>query len=135
MLMSVTSIVGTNITVQTKEHFINGTERIRLGFIDIDTGESSNETAETTDITFMIISANLNVNDTIYTSGDFSTWKLNETIVRTYPDGERSTNHLNMTVEYSVIFNQTEIDYYHSMNWYWDRSTGIIVEISWEGTN
>jgi hypothetical protein len=133
--MSVSDVSGTNITLQATEHFKNDTERIRSGWIDIDTGNSSEETEETTDMTFMAISADLGANDTLYTSGEYSTWKINETVVRTYPDEERDTNHLNMTWEYSWAINETEYYYYLSMNFYWDKSTGILVEDSFESIN
>ena len=72
---------------------------------------------------FEVISANLEENGTLYTSVDYSTIKINETIARTYPDSARDTNHLNITTE-------TEIDQNTSMNYYWDKSTGILVEMS-----
>jgi len=134
MLLTVGDVSGTNITCQFIEHFKNDTERIRSGYIDIDTGNCSKDTAETADMTFTAISANLDVNHTLYTSGEYSTWKINETIVRTYPDEVRDTNHINMTWEYS--WTDPELGwyyyYYFSMNWYWDRTTGILVEGSFE---
>jgi len=135
MSMSVGSISGTNITLQATDHFKNDTERIRSGWIDIDTGNTSEETEETTGMTFWAISADLDTNDTLYTSGEYSTWKINETIVRTYPDGARDTNHLNMTWEYSWTINETEYYFYQTLNFYWDRSTGIFVEEYLEGIN
>jgi len=136
LLLSVEDVSGTNITFQSTEHFKNDTERIRGGYIDIDTGDSSEETAETTDMTSIAISANLNANDTIYSSGSYSTQKINETVVRTYPrDSVGETNHLNMTKEYSFTVNETEYYFYQTVNFYWDRSTGILVEFSFEGIN
>ncbi len=134
MFFLITGVSGTNITVQATEHFKNDTERIRPGWIDIDTGNSSNETNQTIDMEFSIISANLEVNDTIYSSAEYSTWKINETIVKTYPDETRNTNHLNLTWEFSGTING-EIYYYNSMNYYWDKSTGIMVEMTMEWIN
>ena len=79
----------------------------------------------------MAISANLDTNDTLYTSGVFSTYRINETIVRTYPDSVRDTNHLNMTMTW--ISNETQL--FTVVNLYWDKSTGIIVEESFEARN
>jgi len=56
-------------------------------------------------------------------------------VVRTYPDSVRETNHLNMTKEYSFTVNETEYYFYQTVNFYWDRSTGILVEFSFEGIN
>ena len=135
MLLSVVSgTVDTYIGLQATEHFKNDTERIRSGFITIDTGNSSQTTNETLDMTFMVISADLDANDTIYTL-QYSTYRINETIVRTYPDGVRDTNHLNMTWEYSWTINETEYYFYQTLNFYWDRSTGIFVEEYFEGIN
>ena len=135
MLMSVEGIFDTNITFQTVDHYKNGTERIQDGYIDIDTGDSSEETNETASMELMAISVYLDVNDTVYTSGDYSTWKINETVVRTYPDGVRETNHVNMTWEYSFTINETEYYVYNSMSYYWDRESGIIVEYYYGGIN
>jgi len=121
-LMSVVSISDTNITFQTLAHYKNGSEKTEIGYIDIDTGEGN--------MTFMAISADLNATDTIYTSAGYSDYKINETVVKTYPEEERDTNHLNRTLEW--YDNETEYNHYLSINYYWDRSTGIIVEESVE---
>lgn len=134
MSTSVESISGTNITSQTTEHFKNGSERICSGWIDIDTGNSTQLVNETMDMTFMFISANLAVNDSVYSSGDYSEWKINETTSRVYPDISRETNHLNLTWEYSVS-NGISRYFYQSMNYYWDKPTGILVEWSIDSIN
>ena len=123
MLMSVEDVSGTKITFQSTVHFTNGTEETGSGHIDIDTGDGN--------MTLMAISANLDANDTIYSSPGYSTQKINETIVRTYPDGIRDTNYWNITGEYNV----TGFYQYISMNWYWDRSSGIFVEMAQEYTS
>lgn len=125
--MTVTDVSGTNITGQSIRRFKNGTEITSGGYVDVDTGDGEN-------VTMWVISANLGVNDTLYASGDYSTWTINETIVRTYPDGVRETNHINQTAEQSMS-NGYEIYYYSSANYYWDRSTGILVEMSMEFIN
>ena len=118
MMISIVNVSGTNIAGQKTAHYKNGTEETSGGYVDIDTGDGENATT-------MIISADLGVNDILYTSGEFSTWKINETVVRTYPGGVRDTNHLNMTFELSYM----EFYQYMSMNYYWDKSTGMIVEM------
>jgi len=118
MTISIVDVIGTNITYETTMHFQNGTEDIIGSYVDIDTGDSENET-------ILVISAGLDENDTVYTSGMYSTWKLNETVTRTYPDETRDTNHINITEEQSY----TEFYQFISMNYYWDRSTGTLVEM------
>lgn len=127
MRISVEQVSGTNITLQMLTHYGNGTEETSGGHGDIDTGDGN--------MTFMAISADLNANDTIYSSPEWSDMKINETITRTYPDGVRETNHLNMTYEYSYTLNETEYYYYTSQNFYWDRESGIFVESYFEVTN
>jgi len=125
--MTIGAISGTNITIQMLGHYKNETEETESGYIDIETGDGN--------YTFQAISANLNANDTLYASGSYSTWKINETIVRTYPDSTRETNHVNMTYEYSWNISETQYYYYYSMNFYWDRITGFLVEDSFEEIN
>ena len=127
MLMSVQNVSHTTISLQTVKHFKDGTEKTENGSLNIDTG-IGNMPAPWIHLS-AVISANLSVNDSIYTSYPFSTWKINETVVRTYPDGARETNHLNMTWEHSWIVNET---IYNFINYYWDRSTGILVVHSFE---
>jgi len=123
--MTVTGVSGTNVSLQYLCHFKNGTEENGEDYVDVETGDGANAT-------LTIISANLGVNDTLYTSGDYSTWAINETITRTYPDGVRNINHLNFTYEYSWAINETEYYFYQSLNLYWDKETGILVEESFE---
>lgn len=120
--LSVEQVSGTNITFHNTVHFTNDTEETSGGSVDVDTGEGN--------LTLHAISANLGADDSVYTSGEHSTWKINETVMRTYPDGVRETNHLNMTYEFSF----PPYSFYMSMNFYWDRGTGIIVEMAldWE---
>jgi hypothetical protein len=127
-LFSIGDIVGTNVTCQFTAHYKNGTEEIMGGWVNIDTGAGENMTS-------MVIGANLNANDSIYTAGYYSSWLINETVVRTYPDGLRETNHINMTYEYSWTINTTEYYYFSSMQFYWDRATGMLIEDAFESIN
>lgn len=128
--VEVTEVSGTNVTIQTVSHFKNDTEEIGSGWIDVDTGDGVNATS-----TF--ISANLNEGDAIYTAGNYSNWFINETITREYPDSTRETNHINITIgPYNYTMPpDTEIYYLYSMNFYWDRTTGVMVEDRFEVVN
>lgn len=123
MLCTFESISGTNITLQFTSHFKNGTEIFENGYIDVDTGDGN--------MTYVAISSNLDVNDTVYTSSGYSAQKINETLVRSYPDVVRETNHMNQTM--TGIFNETSL--YYNKNLYWDRPTGMLVEESYEMRN
>jgi hypothetical protein len=126
--MTITGVSGTNVSVRYLTHYKNGTEEIGDGYMDVDTGDEANAA-------LTIISANLGVNDNLYTSGDYSTWTINETITRTYPDGVKNTNHINMTYEFSWTLNETEIYFFQAVNLYWDKETGVLVEDSFEVYN
>jgi hypothetical protein len=123
--MEITGVSGTNVSVQYLTHFENGTEKIEDGYIDVATGDEANAA-------LTIISASLDVNDNLYTSGDYSMWMINETITRTYQDGVRNTNHINMTFDFSWTVNETEYYVFQSVNLYWDKETGVLVEDSFE---
>lgn len=129
--VEITGVSGTNVTIQGIQHFKDGTEEISDGWVDIDTGDGVNATS-------MIVGANLNEGDPIYTAGEYSNWFINETITREYPgpDSSRETNHINMTYAYNyTIPPDIDINYFYSMNFYWDTTTGVIVEDSFEMIN
>jgi hypothetical protein len=126
LLLSVVAVSGTNVTGQVTMHYKNGTETVFDGFIDVDTGTDVN-------MTFMAISANLNENDVLYTSEDYSEYLINATVMREYPDSTRFTNHVNTTSSFNYTMPpDIEVYYSMSMNFYWDKATGILVEQSFE---
>jgi hypothetical protein len=115
-----TAISGTNVTGQLTNHYKNGTEITTDCWIDVSTGIGEN-------MTFLLISANLTAGDSMGTSAFYNTQILNETVSRTYLSGVRDTNHINST---SSDGTQT----YHT-NIYWDKATGVLVELLQETTN
>lgn len=124
-LISVVDIHGTNVTTQNAQRFKNGTERIILGYVDVETGATNNTGAT-------IISADLTETDTVYAPGQTNIGRINETVTRAYPDGARETNHMNLTQIYSPN-NETRI--YYAVQYYWDRLTGVLVEFRQEASN
>jgi hypothetical protein len=117
---TVQSIIDTNVTCSLQAHYTNGTDVSEGGWIDVNTGDNEN-------MTWFLIAANLNPNDSIYTMGDYSTWTINETIQKTYNGVQRDINHINMTIE------ESEPPYAYvnvSENFYWDKATGAIMELS-----
>ena len=117
---TVQNIAGTNVTVSSDLHYSNGTDEPQSGWVDIDTGDNVN-------LGFLLISANLNAGDPIYSGSTYSTYVINETVSRTYSSGARQTNHLNETMSFSY---PGIASVYLSMNFYWDRTTGILTELS-----
>ena len=111
--ITIESVVGTNVTISSLAHYNNGTDISQSGWVDVDTGDGN--------MTFFLISANLNANDSIYTGSDYSNYFINETI-----PGTRATNYLNATMETSV----ESYSIYLSMNFYWDQTTGVLTKMS-----
>jgi hypothetical protein len=119
--ITITDVSGTNVSFQYLTHYKNGTEETGNGYIDVDTGDSAQGA-------FTIIAANLDVNDSVYTSGDYSTYTINETRTRAYQDGVRNTNHLNMSHELSWTIGETDYSFCQTSNFYWDKETGVLAE-------
>jgi len=116
--ITVTGISSTNITGQYITHYKNGTETTNGGWMDVNTGAGN--------MTMFAISANLAQGDSVYTSS-YSTWFINETVPKTYSNSARDTNHLNLTSLSQPLSMR--------FNFYWDKSTGILVEQLREITN
>lgn len=116
--IDVQSVVGTNVTGQLIQHFKNATEIKSTGWVNVDTGDGEN-------LTMAIVAANLTVGEPIYASVYYSAYTINETIIRTYPEGQRETNHINITTEQTFPGGF----YINVENYYWDKTTGVIVEM------
>jgi hypothetical protein len=119
--ITVAGISGTNITVQSITHYKNGTEVTMDGWKDIDTG------ATNMSLFPIVVSANLTIGDSVYTSSSYASWIINETVSRTYSGVKRDTNHMNMPPS-SGTQNS-------SYDFYWDKSTGFLVETLQENIN
>jgi hypothetical protein len=122
--VSVTAVSGTNVTGTLTTHYKNGTETTNDGWVDVDTGDGN--------LTTLFISAGLVPGDSMYTGVQFNTYFINETVPRTYPGGARDTNHINVTSasSSSIIGNLSD-----TTNFYWDQSTGALVELSTAKSN
>ena len=118
--VTITAISGTIVNGQTTRHFTNGTETTADGWVDVNTGDGEN-------ITTFIISANLPGDASVYTSSPYNAWIINETVPGQYKSGIRETNHLNITSSSGTAS--------YISNSYWDKSTGVMVELILEATN
>jgi hypothetical protein len=125
ILVSVTDVsYPPFVELQITKHLRNGTEKTDAGHVDIATGMGN--------MSCMVVSANLSANDLVYTHAQFSGWRINETVVRGYENSTRETNHLNITIDYSGLFNHTFCDV---LTYYWDRSTRAMVEYTRKEVN
>ncbi len=113
---AIVNVEGKSIEWDSFLHFKTGTSQtIEGNHLNVETGELSSGAFMWP---YACISTNLSTGDLIYTG---SVYRINETVPRTYPDGERQTNHLNL---YLQEMNGT-------MDVYWDEATGVLVEFSW----
>ncbi len=78
-MIAIVEVSGKNVSGQLTTYYKNGTEETVGGYVDVETGEGEK-------MAMFIVSADLGENDTIYASEGWSFAKINETIVRTYPD-------------------------------------------------
>jgi chitodextrinase len=109
--ISVTKIVGANVTASQTFSYANGTTRqgVIQGGIDTDSGN----------ITFWFIAANLTAGDPIYTTPNAPV--INRTITETFAGSPRTIN----------VFNSTQVSPSSSstvMAW-WDEQSGILLRI------
>ena len=116
---TVTAISGTNITMQATTDYKNGTEITTGGWVDVNTGDTENMSEE-------VISANLAARDSVYTSSPYNSYVINDTVIRTYLSGERDTNHINLASSGTPSY---------SNDLYWDKTTGVLVEVVQDVTN
>lgn len=116
---TVTAISGTNITMKATTRYKNNTEITTGGWVDVSTGDNENMSEE-------VISANLAVGDSMYTSSPYNTYTISDTLPRTYLSGARDTNYINNTSSGTLGY---------SNNLYWDKTTGVLVEVVQDVTN
>ncbi|HVO37190.1 MAG TPA: hypothetical protein VMT01_03380 [Candidatus Acidoferrum sp.] len=127
-LFTIMSISGTNVTLQMHSYYPNGSDFIEYHWIDVDTGQNDGNA------TGMLIAANLNQGDPVYTTSvaPFMDGTLNDTLTRNYLGQPAQVNHfgLNYTTPPNPIYNLTS-----TMDWYWYRATGIPAEITMNYTD
>jgi hypothetical protein len=121
---TILTVSGTNVTFKMRLHYADGHENASISILNVDTGQGNG--------TGILIAANLNAGDLIYTSpptsGLISTGAtINETISRTYSIGTLEVNHLNITKTYTYPgFENFTV----SENVYWGQTTGMLTEMS-----
>lgn len=116
--ISVYTITLMHVSFQETTHFTNGTEESTSKEVDVDIGWGTGA------LTF--ISADLSRNDSLYSSEEGASLKINETISRTYVGVLRQANVLNLTK--SVTLDEPPQVVNMSVIYFWDKATGIITE-------
>ncbi len=123
--ITVQEISGTNITLQSVKTYVNDqTNETNLGWVDLSTGDGPASAC--------IILADCNEGDLIYPNWEGGTedvlyvYVINETILMNDGDATIEVNHANRT---TTIDNQTI-----SMNYYWEKATGLLIGNTWSST-
>jgi len=121
--VTVTDVSGPDVSIDTVQHFKNGTEIAGTGTVNVETGINSPVNGFWT-----IFAANLRKNDRIRPNGpERST--VNATLDRDYGVGvTRETNALSIITQYYDSENP-DITYTEYGNTYFDRQTGMLVEL------
>lgn len=112
---TVENISGTKITFQTVTHYENDTETTGVSYVDINTGEGNG--------TFTFISANLDPNERIYSSVEYTHTWINQTVQLLYANAVRETNYLTASQYVSDEWGQT---FGYEIQYFWDRTTGAL---------
>ncbi len=123
--LQIMNVSDTNVTIQSiwfLRSFGGGppSNITYIGNIDVETGEGPIGSEP------WVIAADLSANDTINSYG----WIINETVARTYSDGPRETNHMYTSSWGNTTSDGNETDNFGLSDWYWDKSTGVMVESS-----
>jgi hypothetical protein len=122
-LFTIMGISGTNVTIMMHAYYSNGSDFTEYHWLDVDTGENDGNA------TGMLIAANLNQGDLVYTTpvDPFMDGTFNDTLTRNYLGYPQQVNHfgLNYSSPPNPYYNVTSI-----MDWYWFKATGIIAEIN-----
>lgn len=115
----VLAISGTNITFQRVVHYKDGNETASFEYVDVKTGASSEIG------TLIFIPSNIAKDDIIHASPT-EHYFINETVARTYMGVTRAINHLNVSTLYDdPLTNAFTII---TVNYYWDKPTGVLCE-------
>jgi hypothetical protein len=131
---TVIQVSGSTVTMQTTIQYKNGTQQSDTGSIDVATGQ---DTTQKQSINMLLIAANLNPGDQIYSDGISGT--INDTVTKTYPSGNRQVNHQNIVMNYNVSQEEladfgitTPLQQTNTQDLYWDKQTGALTEMTYK---
>lgn len=116
--ITIQEISGTNVIFGFERDLLNGTEETGMSWVNVSDGNGTGF--------FVVISANLNAGALLYpdwvneNGTSEGAPSVNETILMKYGDAMMEVNHLNFT--YWVD------DQPRSENYYWEKSTGLLVK-------
>ncbi|MDG6221983.1 MAG: hypothetical protein QCH99_01825 [Candidatus Bathyarchaeota archaeon] len=114
----VLGVSGSNVSGQFSVNYENGTQEVITGWVDVATGEG--------EFANWLISSGLDAGDFVYPS--MMDEMINETVMLETSAGMIETSH----IEYSMGEPVGDTYYVFGVNIYWDRQTGVLVEMSFE---
>lgn len=116
---TVLNVVGTNVTFRGETRYENGSTTTEIGSVDVATGGGKGNLS--------FVSAGLWVGDRVYTLGELYAARINSTALRSYAGLMRQTNLLNLSdVTYDLETTRAVVS-----EFYWDKTSGIMVEQFW----
>jgi hypothetical protein len=116
--ITITDVSGTTVNAQVTVQYRNGSSSTKEGFVDVSSGSIRLPYG------YLIVPANLNVNDKVYSSGSMI---INATSTRTYPSGERQINE---RIEENTAQNHND-----KTDIFYDKIKGIGVSSFYESTD
>jgi len=110
---NVQTVLETWVTIETIQHFQDGYETTGSELVNVATGTGGS---------ILVYAAGLEGGDHLYPQSTSLPWTINETVSRSYPNGPRDTNHI------EVRMTDVEDYVYRYSSLYFDKTTGIMVE-------
>jgi hypothetical protein len=114
--IKITSVSGATVNAEVTKKYQNDTTKTVTGFVNVQSGEIQLEFGT------LIIAANRTVNQPIYPA--WTNAIINETITRTYLNGDRETNKRLVETTSETSYEKTEV--------YYDKIKGIVVDSYYE---
>jgi hypothetical protein len=123
-MMNVTGTSGQVVNYDTHMYFVNGTNIAGNGYLNMQDGVNSmmsgyNPMSGTYGGDYFFMQSNVGMMGRMYPSAANSP-TVNDTVTRSYPDGERTLNHMSLILNQNGDINQTD--------YYFDQATGAMVE-------
>lgn len=123
-MMNVTGISGQAVNYDTHMFFMNGSSIAGYGYMNMQNGVNSmmqgyNPMSGTYAGGYFFMQSNVGMMGRMYPSSTNSPI-VNDTVTRSYPDGERTLNHMYFILNQNGDINQTD--------YYFDQATGTMVE-------
>ncbi len=123
-MMNVTGVSGQSVNYDTHMYFDNGTSIAGYGYMNMQDGVNSmmqgyNPMSGTYNGNYFFMQSNVGMMGRMYPSNTNSP-TVNDTVTRSYPDVERTLNHMYFILNQNGDINQTD--------YYFDQATGAMVE-------